>query len=589
MDGSIDWCCLPHFDSPSVFGDLLDAKKGGHFSIAPPFIEARRQAYLPDTNILITRFFHTEGAGEIIDFMPISDDPADDVNRHHIYRVVRVVKGRIRFHVDCTPAFNYGRDRHAIAKQKGGFLLTSKTMHLALLTDQRMNIVAGGLHADLHLKAGESRSFVLCHNEGGRQCPTHQPAEQALEETVAYWRQWVGRTTYQGRWREMVTRSALTLKMLTFAPTGAIVAAPTTSLPESIGGIRNWDYRYTWMRDASFTIYGLLRLGYSQEAARFMDWLRARLEEINPDGSLHVMYGLHGERQLKERFIKQWEGYKQSAPVRIGNAAYNQLQLDIYGELMDSVYLFNKYGSPIPYDLWSRLRHMIGFVCKNWQRKDKGIWEIRNRPQHFVYSKVMCWVAIDRALRLAQKRSLPADWRLWIQTRDAIYEDVMKRGWDEKQGTFIQHYGSKATDASALIMPLVKFISPTDPRMLSTLDRIKDTLVSDSLVYRYDVARGVDDGVPGREGTFSMCTFWYAEALARAGRMNEARWIFEKMLGYANHVGLFAEEIGPTGQLLGNFPQAFTHLALISAAFNLNRALENPASILQPERFHILS
>lgn len=590
MHGSIDWFCLPHFDSPSIFGGLLDARKGGRFVIAPVHVAGTpHQTYLPDTNILITRFLHPDGAGEIIDFMPIAEDPNDDTNHHHLYRVVRVVKGRIRFRADCTPAFNYGLDTHRVVKQSNGYLFESKRLAFSLVTDQSLRAENGGVHAEFALSAGESRYFVICHVEGGHRCPQIQPAGPALEATVAYWRRWVKRMRYQGRWREMVTRSALTLKMLTFAPTGAIVAAATTSLPERLGGTRNWDYRYTWIRDASFTLYGLLRLGYSDEAAAFMGWLKNRMGELNPDGSMNVMYGLHGEHNLAERSLRHLEGYKGSAPVRIGNAAFHQRQLDIYGELMDSVYLYNKYGSPIPYELWMRLRDMIDFVCKAWRSKDKGIWEIRSGPQHFVYSKVMCWVAVDRALRMAQKRSLPADWSLWMKTRDAIYLDVMKHGWDAKQNSFIQYYGSKATDASTLMLPLVKFISPTDPRMIGTLDRIQQTLVSDSLVYRYDPQRGVADGVGGGEGTFSMCTFWYAEALARAGRHNEARWIFEKMLGYANHVGLFAEEVGPTGEQLGNFPQAFTHLALISAAYNIDRALDRPAASIDTDHFNILS
>ena len=588
IDGSIDWCCLPHFDSPSVFGAILDTKKGGHFNITPVTQGTRRQTYLPDTNILITRFLHSDGAGEVIDFMPVSEDPNDDVNSHHIYRVVRVVKGKIRFQLQCFPAFNYAQTNFKIARIKEGYMFASPNMHMAFLADQKLRQEKNGLTGEFELSAGESRSFIICHTEKDHLCTQHASSEKALQDTIAYWRRWLSQINYQGRWRESVVRSALTLKLLTFAPTGAIVAAPTMSLPERIGGVRNWDYRYTWIRDASFTLYGLLRLSFTKEAARFMDWLHARLENLNPDGSLNVMYGLHGEKHLTERVLKNLEGYKGSAPVRLGNAAHDQVQLDIYGELMDSIYLFNKYGSPIPYDLWNSLSRMIDYVCHHWNKKDKGIWEIRSAPQHFTYSKVMCWVAVDRAIRMAQKRSLPANWRLWISTRDDIYRAVMSKGWNPKLRSFVQSFGSTAADASTLMLPLVKFISPTDPRMLGTLDYIKKTLVSDSLVFRYDHQKGVQDGVKGVEGTFSMCTFWYAEALARAGRLNEGRWIFEKMLGYANHVGLFAEEVGPTGEQLGNFPQAFTHLALISAAINLNKALEKPSFSADGERFNVL-
>jgi GH15 family glucan-1,4-alpha-glucosidase len=395
-----------------------------------------------------------------------------------------------------------------------------------------------------------------------------------FEQTVDFWRRWLAQSRYRGRWREMVNRSALTLKLLTYHPTGAIVAAPTCSLPEQVEGPRNWDYRYTWIRDAAFSLYALLRLGFTEEAGAFMGWLthRFRDEQEGEGGPLQIMYGIDGRRDLPELELSHLEGYRGSAPVRIGNGAADQLQLDIYGELIDSVYLYNKYGTPIYHDAWMDLCRIVEWVCVHWDQPDEGIWETRGGRQDFTYSRLMCWVAVERAVRVARQRGLPADIVHWMAVRDHIYDQIMTRGWHAKRSAFVQHYKTEVLDASLLMMPLVKFIAPTDPRWISTLNAIEQELVSDSLVYRYNVEAS-PDGLRGEEGTFSICSFWYVEALARAGRLGQARLAFEKMLTYANHLGLYAEEIGPTGEALGNFPQAFTHLALISAATNLDRQL----------------
>jgi GH15 family glucan-1,4-alpha-glucosidase len=445
----------------------------------------------------------------------------------------------------------------------------------------------GGVVADFALAQGESVAFVLrmLHPQDEQTpCPGCDQAEDLFRDTAAYWRRWLQKCTYAGRWREVVHRSALTLKLLSFEPTGAIVAAPTTSLPEAIGAARNWDYRYTWIRDAAFTLYGLLRVGFTEEAARFRDWLEARWTEAprRGFGPLQLMYGIDGRAELTEAVLDHLEGYRGSRPVRIGNGAHQQLQLDIYGELMDAVYLHNKYVEPVGYDSWRRLRGLVDWLCDNWNEPDEGIWEVRGGRRQFVYSKLMSWVAVDRALRLADKRSFPADRARWFKVRDDIYETVMIEGWNKNRGAFVQAFGSDALDASILLMPLVFFMAPNDPRMLSTVDAIRRPvaaggLAADGLVYRYRPELA-PDGLAGDEGTFNMCSFWLVEALTRAGRtdpnrLEDARLLFEQMLGYANHLGLYSEQTGTSGEALGNFPQAFTHLALISAAFNLDRAL----------------
>jgi GH15 family glucan-1,4-alpha-glucosidase len=397
---------------------------------------------------------------------------------------------------------------------------------------------------------------------------------EAFESTVRYWRRWLSQCRYQGRWREMLNRSALVLKLMTYRPTGAIVAAPTTSLPEHIGGERNYDYRYTWIRDAAFSLYALLRLGFTEEAGAFMGWLTERFREPRPAeaGPLQIMYGIDGRSELFEEVLDHLEGYRGSRPVRVGNAAADQLQLDIYGELVDSVYLYNRDASPIHHAAWMDLTRIVEWVCENWDQADEGIWEVRSGRQNFTYSRLMSWVAIERAIRIATQRGLPSQLGRWRASRDAIYHQIWARGWNPEKQAFVQHYDTDVLDAGLLVMPLVKFIAPTDPQWISTLDAISKSLVSDSLVYRYDVEVS-PDGLTGEEGTFSICTFWYVEALARAGRLDEARLAFEKMLTYANHLGLYSEEIGPTGEALGNFPQAFTHLALISSGHFLDRAL----------------
>lgn len=585
LDGAIDWLCLPHFDSPSLFGALLDDQKGGRFRIAPREESAhRKQFYWPGTNVLVTRFHTADGVAEIVDFMPVGTPEP-----HQVIRQVKVTRGRVDFRLSCAPAFDYARACQTVSVEGDGARFESAGLCVQLAAPVPLRRDGNGVGAEFTRAEGESATFILRVCEPGAPvagtCPDHDETAVLFHDTVAYWRKWLSRCTYTGRWREMVERSALALKLLTFEPTGAIIAAPTASLPEAIGGNRNWDYRFTWIRDAAFTIYALLRIGFTDEANAFTAWLHERLthdHDADENGPLQIVYRVDGTRDLAEVILPHLEGYRGSGPVRIGNAAAGQLQLDIYGELLDAAYLANKHAAPMTIAAWTSTRRTLDWLEQNWRRADEGIWEVRGGRRDFVYSKLMCWVAFDRGLRLAEKRSFPADRARWLATRDQIYETIMRDGWSEKRQAFTQSFGSDTLDATSLLMPLVFFLAPNDPRMLRTLDAINcppraGGLVADGLVYRYDLDQ-LPDGLKGKEGTFSMCTFWLVEALTRAGRtdprrLEEARLLFERMLGFANHLGLYSEQIGAQGEALGNYPQAFTHLTLISAAFNLDRAL----------------
>jgi GH15 family glucan-1,4-alpha-glucosidase len=574
IDGTISFLCAPAFDSPSVFACLLDAERGGRFELAAAFeAPTHRQLYLPDTNVLLTRFLDDQGVAEVSDFMPV----ADAGTPHNIVRRAKAVQRDVPFVMRCAPRFDYGRATHTVERINDGVVFSSSSTGLALClhTTVPIEIQDADATARFVLRSGETVSFVLefIDAAGASRCSRPDYVTESFKATTNFWRSWVGHGTYRGRWREMVVRSALTLKMLTSQRHGSIVAAPTFGLPERIGGARNWDYRFTWIRDAAFTLYGLMRLGYTEESAAFMRWVEARCAELDTDGALQILYGIDGRHDVPEEELPHFEGYLGSRPVRIGNAAANNLQLDIYGELLDAIYLYDKYGAPISFDFWVNIRRLIDWVCENWRRPDESIWELRTGRREFLYSKVLCWVAIDRAIRLASRRSFPSPLARWLTERDAIYEDIFNRFWDRERRTFVQSPGSKTIDASTLLMPLVRFISPTDPRWLSTLRTIEQSLIADSLVYRYQTGDDFSDGLPPGEGTFSMCSFWYVECLSRSGDVLKARHYFEKMLGYANHVGLYGEELGLRAQHLGNFPQAFTHLALISAAFDLDRRL----------------
>jgi pentatricopeptide repeat protein len=582
-DGSIDWFCAPRFDSPSLFAALLDQADGGRFRVRPTIeVFTRKQLYLPDTAVLVTRFMTEAGVGEVVDFMPVTGKIATD--RHRIVRMVRCVRGEMTFEIDLAPRFDYGREAHEVTLTEDGAVFTgSRTWVTAHLVrepdDERLahTVVRnrGDLHAELTLTAGQVRGIILETASAG---PPRQfrvaEVERLLRETTDFWEQWLGRSTYTGRWREQLNRSAITLKLMTYAPSGGLVAAPTAALPEQVGGERNWDYRYTWIRDASFSVYALLGMGFTEEAADLMAWLRDRLDEGGGDGPpLRIMYRVDGSSDLVEEELPHWEGYRGSAPVRIGNGAADQLQLDIYGEAMDSVYFADQHGLHVGHPGWQKITEMLDWLADNWDQRDEGIWETRGGQQDFTYGRLMSWVAFDRGVRLATSHGRPAPLERWRHERDAIYEQVFERGWSSRRGAFVQHYETEVLDAALLRMSTVGFVTPSDPMWLSTLAAMEDELVTDSLVYRYDPAAS-PDGLRGSEGTFSLCTFAYVDSLARAGQLDEARVVFEKMLTYANHLGLYSEEIALTGEQIGNFPQAFTHLSLIDAALTLDRQLD---------------
>ncbi len=576
IDGSIDFMCFPEFDSPTLFAAILDKKKGGYFRIQATHESAHaKQIYLPQSKVLLTRFLSEEGVAEISDFMPVQ--PVCPT--HELIRRVKSVRGTNHFKLEFFPRFNYGRSEHRIEREGNNYIFESegedKTVIRFRCPVEAHITEEGGIVSEFTLEHGQSLPFIMEEVTGSNEdSPASNPdfVSEAFKETMNFWRSWISRMKYNGRWREMMERSALTLKLLTARKYGSLVAAPTFGLPEEIGGIRNWDYRYTWIRDASFTLYALIRLGYTEESEAFMRWIEDRCTELNEDGSLNIMYGINGRHELKESVLSHFEGYRGSSPVRIGNGAYDQLQLDIYGELMDSIYLYDKFTEQISYDLWQNVVKLTNWVIENWNQPDEGIWEVRGGQKKFLFSRVMCWVAVDRAVRMALKRSLPAPLDVWIDMRNKIHNSIYNDFWDPGIASFVQFKDSGTLDASTLLLPLVRFISPKDPRWLSTLKGIEHQLVEDSLVYRY---KNLDnhDGLVGDEGTFSMCTFWYVECLSRSGDLDKARFFMEKMLGYANHLGLYAEELGPRGEHLGNFPQAFTHLGFISAAFDLDRRL----------------
>jgi GH15 family glucan-1,4-alpha-glucosidase len=583
-DGTIDWFCAPRFDSPSVFGALLDPERGGHCRVRPTRTSyVSKQLYLPDTAVLITRFLADDGVGEVVDFMPPA--PGTSTAEHRLVRVVSCVRGRMEFEIEIAPRFDYGRRAHTLSLTDVGAVFTAGDAGLTVHTvrepdDERLAEVSphgDDLHTRLTLHAGQTRGIVLEWGAGTPREIRPDEVERDHAECVRFWRSWLARSTYRGRWREMVQRSAITLKLMTYAPTGGLVAAPTAALPELVGGERNWDYRYTWVRDASFSVRALLGLGFTEEAAAFARWLRDRVADRDSDKTgppLDIMYRIDGSSDLVEESLDHWSGYRGSRPVRIGNGAAEQLQLDIYGEALDSLYAADRAGLSMGHRGWLEVSGILDWLADNWDQPEEGIWETRGGRQDFTYGRAMSWVALDRGVRLAAVHGRPAPVDHWARSRDAIYAQIMERGWNAERGAFVQHYRTDVLDSSLLRAASLGLIAPQDPMWLSTLDAMRSELVTDSLVYRYNPAAS-PDGLEGDEGTFSLCTFTWVDALARAGRLEDARLTFEKMLTYANHVGLYSEEIALTGEQIGNFPQAFTHLALIDAALTLDAALDH--------------
>ena len=568
-DATIDYLCWPKLDSPSLFVALLDAERGGAFQIAPVLDGAEtRQSYLPDTNVLSTRWLAAQASAEVLDLMVVSDGLDPDPPR--LVRRVRATRGTVRMRMRCRPRYGYGLRDAAVRGRDDGVCFTGDADDpaLRLLSTCPIHAGDGEATADFTLADGEYADFLLEADtpvaDGGNALPL-AALDGAISATIAYWQNWSGRSSYRGQWRREVTRSALVLKLLTSREHGSIAAAATFGLPEQPGGSLNWDYRATWMRDASFSVYALIRLGHTAEAVQFMRWVARRADDCGPDGRLRIMYRLDGSSELEEQVLDHLDGYGGARPVRIGNLAAEQMQLDIFGELLDSVYLNAKYGEPPGYDAWCRITRVVEFVCEHWREPDAGIWEDRGAPQHFLHSRLMCWVAVDRALRLATKRSLPAPYGRWAELRNEIHASIWTEFWNEELGRFVQSTESTDLDGALLLMPLVRFVTGTDPRWLATLDAIGRDLTDDGLVFRTPAGRR------GHEGSFAACSFWYAECLARAGRSTEARAILERTLSYGNHLGLFAEEFDVQAHQLGNFPQALTHLALISAVFYVDQ------------------
>jgi GH15 family glucan-1,4-alpha-glucosidase len=568
-DGSIDWLCTPRFDSGACFAALLGNEQNGRWLLAPAAGgRANRRGYRPGTLVLETEFETDEGAVRIIDFMPIRGKSVD------LVRIVEGVRGRVQMHMELIFRFDYGSIVPWVRKVDDGLRAIAGPDALILRTPVATRGEDLTTQADFVVSEGDSVPFVLAWYPSHQQPPKSLEATRALSRTTNWWKRWSARTTYEGEWAEAVNRSVITLKALTYAPTGGIVAAPTTSLPEWPGSVRNWDYRFCWLRDATFTLYALMAAGYVDEARAWREWLLRAV--AGEPAQLQIMYGAAGEHRLTELELDWLAGYEDSTPVRIGNAASAQFQLDVYGEVADAMFQARAAGVGGDGSSWEMYKAVLEFLEDAWRQPDEGIWEVRGPRQHFTHSKVMAWVAFDRALKVVEEFGYEGI-DAWRTTRDAIHAEVCAQGYDAERGAFVQAYGSKQLDASLLMIPLVGFLPADDERVRNTVAAIQRELTVDGFVRRYSTA-DVSDGLPPGEGVFLPCSFWLADNLALMGETGEARALFERLVGLCNDVGLLSEEYDPNGKrFLGNFPQAFTHVALVNTACNLSATGTSPA------------
>ncbi|MCH7828334.1 glycoside hydrolase family 15 protein [Patescibacteria group bacterium] len=577
-EGSVDWAPAPYLNSPSVFAALLDEQKGGSWSIAPTESYKVKQEYLGFTNILVTRFTTDNGVVEVVDYIPAQAGKAmEEREKAEVHRKITCTKGTCEVQVIFAPRFDYARGETTLSFTEHGLGVDHEgTRKGELISPGEYAIYGNVATGTLALKEGESAYLAFHYHETTKEDWADEHYEEELKETKKFWEDWVHRCDIKscplsGPWHDLVVRSSLVLKILFFEPPGSIAAAPTTSLPEAIGGVRNWDYRFSWIRDSSFTLQALFQMGYVREARAYVDWLLdecCSLRNFDPK-DVQIMYGLQGEVNLREEILPHFEGYRGSKPVRIGNSAHLQKQWDIYGSMLDTVWRIHLMDESykIEESTWNILRKFANYVVEIWRQPDEGLWEVRGGRQHFVYSKVMCWVALDRAIKIAREYGFEGEVEVWEKEKEAIFSAVMKQGWSEQKQSFVQSFGSQDLDASLLLMPVVGFINGKDKRMISTIKAIENELsVMNGLLLRYTAK----DGLPGREGAFLPASFWLIDALIFAGEKSRARVYLASLTKLANHVGLYSEEINPKSlEFLGNFPQAYTHIGLINSAFYL--------------------